>query len=104
MIVGDEELQVLTICDQDLRKITLVTIGQKSACIQKMREISEVLHVAGDKAQQDLSETLTGYPTINHERVNLQVIPVGEYVQGEDACREIGFAATGAHLEGLEGR
>lgn len=99
MIVGDEELQVLTICDQDLRKITLVTIGQKSACIQKMREISEVLHVAGEKVTLDLSQSVSGYPTINHERVNLQVIPVGEYVQGEDACRETGFAATGAHLK-----
>ena len=99
MLIGDQPMHVLTLCDMDLRKITLVTLGQQSACVQKMREISEVLHIAGDRVELDMSGAMSGYPSINHHRVMMQVIPIEEYVQGEDACKETGFAATGAHLE-----
>ena len=99
IMIGNEPLQVLVINDSNYQKISLVTVGQKSALVQKMREISEVLHVAGDKVTVDMSMTLSGYPAINHTRINLQVIPVEEYLEGEDACSDTGFSATGAHLE-----
>lgn len=99
IMIGNEPLQVLVINDSELQKIALVTVGQKNALVQKMREISEVLHVAGDKVVVDMSLSISGYPAINHTHTHLQVIPVEEYLEGEDACSESGFNATGAHLE-----
>lgn len=98
LTVKDEPVHVLTMCDMEYTKIVLLTLGQKSACIDKMRQVSEVLHVSGDPVIDDMSRTLSGYPTINHSKVHMQVITVQDYLEGSRDTKSLSFEATGAHL------
>lgn len=94
----ESPIECLILTDAEYKKCTLVTLGEKSCLIKKMREISEVLFVAGDEVLQDMSQSLTGFPTINHKGVHLQVIPWKDYLEGSSDTKSLDFEATGAHL------
>lgn len=93
-----QPLYVLTMQDNEFRKCTVLTIGDRSAMVQKMREISEVMHVSGDLVVDDMSRALSGYPLINHQKVNMQVISWRDYVEASEGMNVSRFIATGEHL------
>jgi hypothetical protein len=97
--VDGEPMHCLMLTDNEFTRCVLVAVGQQSSLIKKMREISEVLYISGDPVIDNMSRSRGGYPTINHAKINLQVISVQDYLEGFDSLKAYQFTATGEHIE-----